>query len=176
MRPAGAPQTHLGEEPPPLPDARPEVGGAAPLRDRHGRQRLLPLGQGPVGRGSRSAPPGGGGPAHLPAHSPDLAPGFFPELRSSGVTSPRDCVTPHPHPAGVWRRFRLSQVGRALLTSGGEKPGRLLEPLRVRLWAAKMWLCEGWGISRYRVFRREKVLGTTGRGSEECCSDSGQTS
>ena len=66
MRPAGAPQTHLGEEPPPLPVAQLEVGGAVPLQDLHGRQLLLPLGEGPVGRGSRSLPPGSGRPISLP--------------------------------------------------------------------------------------------------------------
>ena len=59
-------QTHLGEEPPPLPVAQLEVGGAVPLQDLQGRQLLLPLGEGPVGRGAPSAPPGGGRPTSLP--------------------------------------------------------------------------------------------------------------
>lgn len=43
--------THLGEEPPPLPVAQPEVGGAVPLEDFHGGQLLLPLGKCPAGEG-----------------------------------------------------------------------------------------------------------------------------
>lgn len=43
------PQTHLGEEPPSLPDAQLEVGGAVPLQDLHGRQLLLPLARRPCG-------------------------------------------------------------------------------------------------------------------------------
>lgn len=46
-----ASSTHLGEEPPPLPVAQPEVGGAVPLEDFHGGQLLLPLGKCPAGEG-----------------------------------------------------------------------------------------------------------------------------
>ena len=142
-------QTHLGEEPPPR-GGQLEVGGAVPLQDLHGRQLLPPLGEGPVGRGSWSGPPGGGRPTSLPTVLTSL-PGLFPELRSSGVTSPRELCHQHPQPPptqqmfqDVWRHFWLSQVGRALPPSGGEKPGLLLKPLRVPIWATKMWWCEGW--------------------------------
>lgn len=60
-RPVG---THLGEEPPPLPVSQLEVGGAVPLQDLHGRQLLLPLGEGPgerdpVRAGDRTPPADG---------------------------------------------------------------------------------------------------------------------
>ena len=127
-------QTHLGEESPPL-LVQLEVGGSVPLQDLRGRQLLRLLGEGPVGRGSWSAPPGEGRPTSLPTVLTSL-PGFFPELRSSGVTSPRElCHHPPQSPPtqqmfqDVWRHFWLSQVGRALLPSGGEKTGLLLKPL-----------------------------------------------
>ena len=161
-------QTHLGEEPPPL-LAQLEVGGAVPLQDLRGRQLLPLLGQRPVGRGSWSAPPGGGRPTSLPTVLTSL-PGFFPELRSSGVTSPRE-LSPPPQPPptqqmfqDVWRHFWLSQVGRALLPSGGEKPGLLLKPLSPHMGHKNVIVRGLERISRYRVFRREKVLGTKGRG------------
>ena len=147
MRPAGAPQTHLGEEPPPLPDARPEVGGAAPLRDLHGLRLPLPLGDGPVGRGSRQ-PSRRGRAGPLPAHSPDLAPGFFPELRSSSMTSP-GTVSPPPPPS---RRSRTSAEFLAVTSREGAadlwwgEAGAAARASESPSWATKTWMCEGWGI------------------------------
>lgn len=43
----GARDTHLGEKSPPLPVPQLEVGRAVPLNHLHGRQLLLPLGEGP---------------------------------------------------------------------------------------------------------------------------------
>lgn len=80
-------QTHLGEEPPPLPVSQFEVGGTVPLQDLHGRQLLLPLGEGPVGRGSWSAPPGGGRPTSLPTVLTSLLGAFLEGPTPAGSTS-----------------------------------------------------------------------------------------
>lgn len=76
------PSTHFSEQPPPLPVAQLEVGGAVPLNHLHGCQLLLPLGKGPgeTGIGKPCASP----MVHsiLPCSSPNL-PRMYPLLSSS---------------------------------------------------------------------------------------------
>lgn len=79
-------QTHLGEESPPL-LVQLEVGGSVPLQDLRGRQLLRLLGEGPVGRGSWSAPPGGGRPTSLPTVLTSLLGAFLEGPTPAGSTS-----------------------------------------------------------------------------------------